>query len=112
MIKEFLRKSRQNIVLMLVILTMAILFASCNGAEPTQSITDTPSNQPSQSPIQTSEEPIEEEPDYMEFDMIMQYQNGIQSMPLIYDYNNLTLTATDVYTVSIPVVDFDNRPLP
>ena len=112
MIKEFLRKSRQNIVLMLVILTMAILFASCNGAEPTQSITDTPSNQPSQSPIQTSEEPIEEEPDYMEFDMIMQYQNGIQSMPLIYDYNNLTLTATDGYTVSIPVVDFENRLYP
>lgn len=105
------KKVKINIVLVILALCICFILASCensNSSTPDPVITD---ESPSIS-IQPSLPPVAEESDFIELDMIMQYQHGIQVMPVIYDTSSVTLKASDGYEVRLDILDNGNLKYP
>lgn len=100
MIMNKLKNIKLNIALMIIVLCVATILSSCKKSNPVTAsppITETTSEQPSTTAII-------EESDYIKLDMLIQYQNGIQVLPVIYDVTSVNLKASDGYEIRLDLL--------
>ncbi len=111
MIKKKLAGIKSNIVLMIMIISFSFIFSSCIKTVPSETNPEL-----SSSPSIVIEHPTESseaiESDYIQFDMLMHYQNGIQVIPEIYESSSISLKASDGYEVQLDLLQSDDSTYP
>lgn len=98
------------LTLLITIILIALITGACSFKNSPETINVTPSIGPSQIP--QTQSPIPKEPDFVQFDILMHYLNGIQIAPLIYNTTPITLKASDGFTIKIPIVKLENGIFP
>lgn len=105
------RNIKINIVLIIVALCIPFILTACENVNSSTPGPKTTGELPSIS-VQPSLSPIVEEADYIEKDMIIQYQHNIQIIPVIYDTSSVILKASDGYEVQLDILHTDNLEYP
>jgi hypothetical protein len=109
MVKIHKKKIKGYILLTLITLCIVLPLSACNKNSPSPSPTTTALPSATAKPTQSE---VAEQTDFVQLDMLMQYQHGVQVLPAIYDARSITLKASDGYQVKLYLIQVNGQEYP
>lgn len=93
----------------LITLCIVLQLSACNKNSPSPYPTTTVLPSATAKPTQSE---VAEQTDFVQLDMLMQYQHGVQVLPAIYDTRSITLEASDGYQVKLYLIQVNGQEYP
>ncbi len=109
MVKIHKKKVKGYILPTLITLCIVLQLSACNKNSPSPYPTTTVLPSATAKPTQSE---VAEQTDFVQLDMLMQYQHGVQVLPAIYDTRSITLEASDGYQVKLYLIQVNGQEYP
>ena len=109
MVKIHKKKNKWYILQTLITLCIVLQLSACNKNSPSPYPTTTVLPSATAKPTQSE---VAEQTDFVQLDMLMQYQHGVQVLPAIYDTRSITLEASDGYQVKLYLIQVNGQEYP
>jgi hypothetical protein len=109
MVKIHKKKNKGYILPTLITLCIVLQLSACNKNSPSPYPTTTVLPSATAKPTQSE---VAEQTDFVQLDMLMQYQHGVQVLPAIYDTRSITLEASDGYQVKLYLIQVNGQEYP